>query len=232
MRQNNTRFGIVFFPRTLFTWQNKQDKKAHREIINRDGTVQQIHGTRILAHYNPYDSLPIIQDTHPVVLIPFGYRWLPRPQKWSVAVLQSQHARLSKTYKKTMKLKHKLMRAIRKGNRTYLRVIEPIFTSATNTHTSSLRFCAYSTSIDRNPEHTTSPTVNVSQVASRILPNTPTMTSLPVMEVAGRHTTSQPGTDEVDPPQGVIELTTAHGFYSSGFEHHEDLDCNKRRQDN
>jgi hypothetical protein len=50
------------------------------------------------------------------------------------------------------------------------------------------------------------------------------------MEVAGQHTTSRPGTDEVDPSQGVIELTPAYGFYSSGFEHHKDLQHETTRQ--
>jgi hypothetical protein len=123
------------------------------------------------------------------------------------------------------------MQAIRKGTRTYLRAIGPISTGYNNTHISSLRFCTYSTSIDRNLAHMTSPTIDVHQDTSRILPNTPTMTSLTtVMEVAGRHTTSQPGTDEVDPPQGVNELTPANGSYFSGFEHHEDLKQETTRQ--
>ncbi len=61
------------------------------------------------------------------------------------------------------------MRTLRMGTLTNLRVIEPHSTGSSNTHTSSLRFCAYSTSIDRTLPHMMPPTIDVRQDTSRII---------------------------------------------------------------
>jgi hypothetical protein len=98
LRQNNTRLGVVFSPRTLFTWKSKQDKETRQGIIHLDGIVQQAHSLRILVHYNPFTSLPIIQHKAPIVFIHFRRRWSPRPHKWSVAVLQHQRTQLIMRY--------------------------------------------------------------------------------------------------------------------------------------
>jgi hypothetical protein len=61
LRQNNTRFGVVFPPRTLFiTWQSKQEKEARQQTTHLDGIIQVAQPFEIPVHHNTYNALTII----------------------------------------------------------------------------------------------------------------------------------------------------------------------------
>ena len=132
------------------TWQSKQEKEACYQPSHRDGIVTVAQPVEIPVHHNRYNALTIIQDTNPLVNIPFGSRRSLRPHKWSVAVLQFQRAQLGKQYKRTTKLKHKVLRAIRKQNLTNLRVIESY-------HNNSLHATSSTSDHHQTLEETTSP---------------------------------------------------------------------------
>ena len=60
LRHNNTRFGVVFPPRTLFTWQSKQEKEARQQTTHLDGIIQVAQPFEIPVHHNTYNALTII----------------------------------------------------------------------------------------------------------------------------------------------------------------------------
>jgi hypothetical protein len=164
-----------------------------------------------------------IQDTNPLVNIPYGSRWSLRPHKWSVAVLQFQRAQLGKRYKKTTKLKHKVMRAIRQRSHTNLRVIESHHNSSRPTHTSNIRD-TYATKVESSLPHTMSLTISAREDRDRIVLNTGPMTSLTITDHEKRHNAPQHGKDEVDLTRCMMGDQTGNRSTSSTSDHHQNLE--------